>query len=115
MYDNNNIFAKIIRGEIKATTLYEDDKVIAIQDIFPKAKVHALVLPKGEYIDIDDFTSNADPQEIKFFFDSLSKIAKQLGIFESGYRVLTNKGNDATQTVKHFHVHVLGGELLRAF
>lgn len=115
MYDKNNIFARIIRGEVPCHKVYEDDKLLAFKDINPKAKVHVIVVPKGEYKDFVEFSSSASSANFQYFFQKVNDIAKDLGIKESGYRVLTNIGPDATQTIFHFHIHILGGELLNAF
>lgn len=109
-YDKNNIFARIIRGEIPAKKVYEDDKVLAFHDISQAAPIHVLVIPKGEYIDFINFTSSADSMEISHFFQKVSEIAKLLKADESGFRTIFNTGTNAHQTVKHFHVHILGGK-----
>jgi histidine triad (HIT) family protein len=111
-YDKNNIFAKIIRGEIPCDKVYENDYVLAFKDIRPKAEVHVLVIPKNEYISIDDFGTKASPEEIKAFFQAVSQIAKDLGIEEKGYRVIANHKPNSGQEVYHFHVHILGGQPL---
>ncbi len=111
-YDKNNIFAKIIRGEIPAKKIYEDDVVVAINDIAPAAPVHVLVLPKGEYVSFDDFATKASPEKISGFLVSIQKIAEQLGVTDGGYRLITNHGADASQSVPHFHVHILAGRAL---
>lgn len=111
-YDTNNIFAKIIRGEIPGKKLYEDEHVYAIADIAPAAPVHALVMPKGEYVSFDDFASKASPETVAHFFATITKIARQLGVVEGGYRLITNHGKNASQSVPHFHVHLLGGRPL---
>lgn len=111
-YDQTNIFAKIIRGEIPCDKLYEDDYVIAFKDIKPKAIVHVLVLPKKAYISMDDFGEKASPEEVKAFFQAVSRIARDIGVEESGYRVIANHKPFAGQEVYHFHVHILGGEPL---
>lgn len=111
-YDSNNIFAKIIRGEIPASKVYEDEKILAFHDISRSAPVHVLVIPKGEYISFADFSSKAPAQEIVDFFRKLGEIATSLGLDESGYRLVANHGSDASQTVPHFHVHILGGNKL---
>jgi histidine triad (HIT) family protein len=111
-YDNSNIFAKIIRGEIPTKKLYEDEYVIAIEDIEPAAPTHILVIPKGDYSSFDDFSQNASPETIARFFTTIQKLAKQFGIDKSGYRLITNHGQDASQSVAHFHVHLLGGKQL---
>ena len=109
-YDRNNIFAKIIRGEIPSTKVYDDEHVMAINDIQPAAPVHVLVIPKGEYVSFDDFTSNAPSEEVASFFGTVRNIAKNLGLKENGYRLITNHGAHAAQSVPHFHVHILGGK-----
>lgn len=111
-YDSNNIFAKIIRGEIPASKVYEDEKILAFHDISRSAPVHVLVVPKGEYISFADFSSKAPAQEIVDFFRKLGEIAASFGLDDSGYRLVANHGSDASQTVPHFHVHILGGNKL---
>jgi diadenosine tetraphosphate (Ap4A) HIT family hydrolase len=111
-YDKNNIFAKIIRGEIPAKKVYEDEKVLAFYDISQAAPIHVLVVPKGEYINFSDFTSKASMEEISYFFKKLAEIATLLKLHESGFRIIYNSGNDAHQTVLHFHAHILGGKKL---
>ena len=111
-YDNNNIFAKIIRGEIPCDKVYEDDDIIAFNDIKPRARVHVLVLPKKPYISLDDFGSEAPADEVKAFFSAVSRIARDLGVEENGYRVIANHKAFSGQEVNHFHVHILGGEPL---
>jgi diadenosine tetraphosphate (Ap4A) HIT family hydrolase len=112
MYDTNNIFAKIIRGDIPSKKVYEDDTVLAFHDITPAAPVHVLVVPKGEYVSILDFTQKAGAEEVGRFFARVNKIADKLGVAQTGYRLLTNHGADASQSVPHFHVHILGGRAL---
>ncbi len=112
MYDNNNIFAKILKKEIPSKIIFEDDEILAFHDINPKAKIHVLVIPKGEYRNLEEFATNANPALFQSFFNKIEMIADKLGIKESGYRVITNTGKDATQTVFHFHAHILGGETL---
>lgn len=112
MYDQNNIFAKIIRGEISSKKVYEDEEVLAFHDVTPAAPVHVLVVPKGEFTSFDDFISNADDELIGDFFQKVSMIANQLEIQRTGYRIITNIGKDASQSVPHFHVHILGGKPL---
>jgi len=111
-YDTNNIFAKIIRGEIPCDKIYEDENTFAFHDISKAAPVHVLVVPKGEYVSFDDFSQNANESQIASFFKSIRKIAAQLGVDKTGYRLITNHGSDASQTVPHFHVHILGGKPL---
>ena len=108
-YDRNNIFARILRGEIPCNKVYEDDHVLAFDDITARAPTHVLVIPKGEYISLDDFTANASEAEIAALTRALGRIARERGVAESGYRVIANSGPDAHQEVPHFHVHVLGG------
>jgi len=109
-YDETNIFAKILRGEIPNKTIYEDDHVLALHDIYAKAPVHALVIPKGRYIDIVDFGANASSEEITAFWRAVSKVATDLGISETGFRSIANTGLNGGQEVPHFHVHLLGGK-----
>ena len=111
-YDSNNIFAKIIRGEIPSNKVYEDDKVFAFHDISKAAPVHVLVIPKGEFVNFADFVNNAGAQEVANFFAKVAQIAKDLNLEKSGYRLITNSGDDASQTVHHFHVHIIGGRRL---
>lgn len=117
-YDRNNIFAKILRGELPCKKVYEDQFAFAFEDIHPEAPVHVLVVPKGEYESFHDFSTDAPAEQVKGFFAAVSKVAGQLGIEESGYRILSNHGPDASQSVPHFHVHILGkkrmGKLLPA-
>ncbi|MEI7668723.1 MAG: HIT domain-containing protein [Pseudomonadota bacterium] len=113
-YDKNNIFARIIRGEIPAKKIYEDEFVLAIEDIEPATPSHILVLPKGEYISFDDFTRNASSERIKYFFEKITEIARINKLESSGYRLITNHGSDAAQSVPHFHVHILGGKKMGA-
>ncbi len=113
MYDKNNVFAKIIRGEIPCSKVYEDEFVLAFNDIKPSAPTHVLVIPKGEYLSFSDFIQKADSDIIYNFFKTVSQIAdNKLGLKEKGYRIITNNGSDASQTVHHFHVHILGGKSL---
>ena len=111
-YDQNNIFAKIIRGEIPCSKVYEDEKILAFHDISKAAPVHILVIPKGEYVSFADFSSKASNEEIGNFFKKIEEVAKEFGVNESGYRLITNIGSDASQTVPHFHVHIIGGKKL---
>ncbi len=109
-YDQNNIFAKIIRGEIPSSKVYEDDNILAFNDISKAAPTHVLVIHKGEYIDFIDFTTRASQEIIVDFFKKVSEIAKSLEFKNSGFRIISNKGSDAHQTVKHFHIHILAGK-----
>jgi diadenosine tetraphosphate (Ap4A) HIT family hydrolase len=110
-YDTNNVFARIIRGEIPADKVYEDDSVLAFHDIAGEAPVHVLVIPKGEFISFADFANKASPQTIGDFFSTVGKIAASLNL-ENGFRIISNTGADASQSVFHFHVHILGGKNL---
>lgn len=109
-YDNNNVFAKIIRGEADCTKVYEDDSILAFNDIYPDAPVHVLVVPKGEYSSFDDFVMNY--RDVSGFFKIIRKITHDLGLAGTGYRIVTNHGRDSGQMVPHFHVHILGGKRL---
>jgi diadenosine tetraphosphate (Ap4A) HIT family hydrolase len=111
-YDKNNIFAKIIRGEIPAKKIYEDENILAFYDISKASPIHVLVIPKGEFIDFIDFVAKENPQKITNFFQKVAQISQDLKIVESGFRLITNNGSDAHQTVKHFHVHILAGKKL---
>lgn len=113
-YDPNNIFAKILRGEIPNKTVYESGHALAFHDIHPHAAVHVLVIPKGGYINFMDFTTRASADEIIGFHYAVAKVAEILGIQDSGFRLITNNGTHGGQEVPHFHVHVLGGEKLGA-
>ena len=112
-YNNNNIFAKILRGEIPCKKIYEDDFVLSFHDINPQKKVHVLVIPKGKYVDLDDFSLNASPEQIVGLLKGINKVAKKLGIstdIGEGYRALTNISNHGNQEVPHLHFHLFGGE-----
>ncbi len=111
-YDNGNVFAKILRGEIPCDKIYESAYALAFYDLNPQAKVHALVVPKGEYISFADFSARASAAEIAGYIRGIGETAKLLGVEESGYRLLANHGADAKQEVPHLHVHVCGGEQL---
>jgi histidine triad (HIT) family protein len=108
-YDRTNVFARILRGEIPCNKVYEDEHVLAFHDISPQAPTHVLVIPKGEYSSLDDFSDKASPAEIASFVRALGQIARQQGVAESGYRILANSGPAAHQEVPHFHVHLFGG------
>ena len=112
-YDDNNIFAKILRGEIPCTKIYEDDFVLSFYDINPQKKIHALVIPKGKYIDLDDFSLNASPEEMVGLLKGINIVAKKLGISTEvgkGYRALANISDHGGQEVPHLHFHLFGGE-----
>ena len=112
IYDPDNIFAKILRGEIPCNKVYEDDHVLAFHDIDPKAPVHILVIPKGQYISIADFGEKASPEEIKALYAAVSKIASDFDVTGSGFRTIANTGVNGGQEVPHFHLHILGGKRL---
>jgi len=111
-YDKNNIFTKIIAGQIPAKKVYEDEKIIAIHDINPAAPIHVLVIPKGQYTDYSDFINNATADEIKYYFSKIVEIAEILGLKDSGYRLVMNKGSLSGQTIFHFHTHIIGGRII---
>ena len=113
MYDQNNIFAKIIKREISCERVFEDEKVLFFYDVNPQAKIHVLGIPKNQVVNFRDFISNTDEDTVKYFFDKILEVINKLGLDKSGYRLITNDGMDANQEVKHFHVHILGGENLR--
>ncbi len=108
-YDPNNIFAKILRGEIPCDKVYEDDFALAFHDINPQAPVHVLVVPKGEYESLEDFTASAPAELITGFFRAVGEVARRLGLVENGYRILANVGAHGGQEVPHLHVHIFGG------
>ena len=110
-YNDNNIFAKIIKKEIPAKVIYENNNAMSFLDINPQAKIHFLVIPKGKYQDLQDFSLNSTPQEKQDFFECLSKSIEVLKL-TTGYRSISNSGINANQEVPHFHLHILGGEPL---
>ena len=112
-YDKNNIFAKILRGEIPCKKIYENEYVLSFYDVNPKKKIHVLVVPKGEYTDLDDFSLNASEKEISELIKGITLVAKKLGISVNsgeGYRALANIGSNGGQEVPHLHFHLFGGE-----
>ena len=112
-YDDQNIFAKILRGEIPCKKIYEDNFVLSFHDINPQKKIHALVIPKGKYVDLDDFNKNASNEEIAGLIKGISIVAKKLEISSEsgkGYRALANISEDGGQEVPHLHFHIFGGE-----
>jgi len=111
-YDSDNIFAKILRGEIPCDRVYEDDHVLAFNDINPQAPTHVLVVPKEAYTSMEDFTQNASDTTISALFRAVGQIARDLGLAETGYRVLANTGGDGGQEVPHLHIHIFGGRSL---
>ena len=112
-YDDNNIFAKILRGEIPCDKIYEDEYILSFYDINPQKKIHALVIPKGKYIDLDDFNQKASDKEIVGLLKGISIVAKKLEIsveLGKGYRTLSNLSEHGGQEVPHLHFHLFGGE-----
>ncbi|MEQ8814933.1 MAG: histidine triad nucleotide-binding protein [Thalassobaculum sp.] len=108
-YDPNNIFARILRGEIPNKTVYEDEYALAFHDINPQTPTHVLVIPKGAYVSFADFSAEASDAEIVGFVRAVGKVARDLGAEDPGYRILANNGADARQEVPHLHVHVFAG------
>jgi histidine triad (HIT) family protein len=111
-YDDGNIFARILRGEIPNRTVYEDGWALAFHDIAPQAPVHVLVIPKGAYVSWDDFSARASEAEIAGFVRAVGHVARELGLPTPGYRLLANIGHDGHQEVPHLHVHLFGGKPL---
>ena len=111
-YDDTNIFARILRGEIPAARVYEDDHALAFNDINPQAPTHVLVIPKGRYVSWDDFSVRASDAEIAGFIRAVGTVARAAGLVTPGYRLLANIGHDAHQEVPHLHVHILAGRPL---
>jgi histidine triad (HIT) family protein len=117
-YDRDNVFARILRGEIPCEKVYEDQHVLAFHDIRPQTPTHVLVIPKGEYVSLDDFSEKASAAEIAALIRALGHVAREHGVAQTGYRILANSGAAAHQEVPHFHVHLfcgrdLGGMLPR--
>jgi histidine triad (HIT) family protein len=113
IYDNNNIFAKILRGEILCKKIYEDEFVLSFHDVNPQKKIHVLIIPKGKYVDLDDFTSKASSDEMVGLLKGINTVAKKLQISVDtgkGYRALTNISEHGGQEVPHLHFHLFGGE-----
>ena len=111
-YDDNNIFAKILRSEIPCDRVYETTHSLAFRDINPQTPVHVLVIPKGRYVSMDDFSANASDEEQADFLRAVGEVARMEGIVENGYRVLSNMGRDGHQEVPHLHMHIFGGKNL---
>ena len=111
-YDPQNIFARILRGEIPCNKVFEDDHVLAFHDINPQTPTHVLVIPKGAYVSFDDFSARASADEIAAFVRAAGQIARDAGLAGPGYRVLSNIGQDGHQEVPHFHLHIFGGRPL---
>jgi diadenosine tetraphosphate (Ap4A) HIT family hydrolase len=111
-YDQNNIFARILRGEIPCRKVYEDQHALAFHDINPQAPIHVLVIPKGPYVSMADFTAHAPDDLVLGFFRAVGKVAADMELVEPGYRILANHGPNSHQEVPHLHVHVFGGRPL---
>ncbi len=111
-YDENNIFARILRGEIPCDKVYENDHALAFRDINPQTKVHVLVIPKGAYTNMDDFAAGASDAEMAGFVRAVGETAKLVGVTGDGYRILANNGAHANQEVPHLHIHIFGGQRL---
>ena len=112
MYDDNNIFARILRGEIPCKKIHEDEHTLAFEDIHPQAPVHTLVIPKGKYVSLTDFAQKASDTEIAAIVRALQKVAALKGVETSGYRLFANSGPDSHQEVPHLHFHITGGRPL---
>lgn len=108
-YDDTNIFAKILRGEIPCNKIYENDFVLAFHDIHAQAPTHALVIPKGAYVDFDDFSNRASATEMAELIKAAGHVARLCGVEENGYRLISNCGSNGGQEVPHLHIHILGG------
>jgi histidine triad (HIT) family protein len=108
-YDSENIFAKILRGEIPCDKVYENDHALAFNDIGPQAPVHVLIIPKGPYLSSSEFSADATDAELAGFMRAIHAVAEKSGVLESGYRLIANAGEDGHQEVAHFHVHLVGG------
>ena len=111
-YDTNNIFAKILRGEVPSKKVYEDDFALAFHDLHPQAPTHVLVIPKGPYVSQDDFATSAGDDELAGFERAIAKVLQTTGLLNTGYRLISNTGVNGHQDVPHYHVHVLGGKPL---
>jgi diadenosine tetraphosphate (Ap4A) HIT family hydrolase len=108
-YDRDNVFARILRGELPCDPVYEDDHALAFRDINPLTPVHVLVIPKGAYVSMADFSAKASVDEIAGLFRAVGETARRLGLEEGGYRLLANTGADGNQEVPHLHIHIFGG------
>ena len=111
-YDSDNIFARILRGEVPCETIYEDEWALAFHDIAPQAPVHILVVPKGEWVSWDDFSTGASAEQIAGFVRAVGHVARSNGLVEPGYRLLVNLGANGGQEIPHLHVHLFGGRPL---
>jgi diadenosine tetraphosphate (Ap4A) HIT family hydrolase len=112
-YDDDNIFARILRGELPCRKVYEDDHALAFHDINPQAPIHILVIPKGRYVSWDDFSTKGSETEIAAFVRAVGQVARDAGLVEPGYRLLANTGGHGHQEVPHLHVHIFGGRQFR--
>ena len=108
-YDDGNIFARVLRGEIPSKKVYEDEHALAFHDIHPQAPVHILVIPKGRYVSWDDFSERGTAEEIAGFVRAVGQVARSQGLVAPGYRLLANVGPASGQEVPHLHVHIFGG------
>ena len=115
MYDDNNVFAKILRNEIPCNKVYEDDHSLFFHDINPQAKIHILGIPKTKCVDFLDFISNSNTKNVSIFFNNVNIVVDKLNVRESGFRIISNSGIDGGQEVFHFHIHILAGEKIGAF
>ncbi|XDZ65598.1 HIT domain-containing protein [Alphaproteobacteria bacterium LSUCC0684] len=113
-YDPENVFAKILNGAIPSSPVDQDETTFSFDDIQPRARVHSLVIPKGAYVDLNDFAARASDEELAGWVRALARVAQKQGVAESGYRVIVNCGPDGNQEVPHLHGHVLGGQPLGA-
>lgn len=111
-YDRDNVFAKILRGELPCKKVHETQWALAFEDISPQTPVHVLVIPKRECVDFDDFMSQASAEEVAGFWQTVHETAAKVGVTESGFRLVTNNGSSAGQVVFHYHVHIFGGRPL---
>ena len=111
-YDLDNVFAKILSGQLSCEKIYEDQHALAFRDINPQSKVHALVVPKGKYVNMIDFHLHANEAEVVSVFRAVGIVASKLGLDADGYRFLSNCGKNAHQEVSHFHIHIFGGQNL---
>jgi len=109
-YDDHNIFARLLRGEVPSRRVFEDDYAVAFHDIAPQAPIHVLVVPRGRYVSMADFTAHGSDAEIAGFFRAVGLIARELGLEAPGYRMLANIGEDGGQEVPHLHIHLFGGQ-----
>lgn len=107
-YDENNVFCKIINKQLPSDIIYEDDKIIAFNDISPKAPVHVLIIPKNKFISFDDFVEKSSNDDVAYFFKKIQELAKKLGLSDTSYRIVGNCGEEAGQIVPHFHIHLMG-------